>query len=112
LLRLHHACRLSVRNAWRQCLAERHHHRRPPNPDFALRIADGLTFPQLLDSLKAIAARHRIRGFDFVEVNPPLDVGTGATSYLGALVVTGFLGFICNQPWWAEQRDRAMAVPA
>lgn len=73
---------------------------------------DGLTFPQLMDSLKAIAARHRIRGFDFVEVNPPLDVGTGATSYLGALVVTGFLGFICNQPWWAEQRDRAMAVSA
>jgi agmatinase len=66
---------------------------------------DGLTFAQLMASLKAIAERHRIRGFDFVEVNPPLDVGTGATCYLGALVVTGFLGYICNQPWWAEFRE-------
>lgn len=66
---------------------------------------DGLTFRQLMESLKAIARRHRIRGFDFVEVNPPLDIGTGATAYLGALVVTGFLGFISNQPWWAEIRD-------
>jgi agmatinase len=66
---------------------------------------DGLTFRQLMDGLKAIAARHRVRGFDFVEVNPLLDVGTGATSYLGALIVIGFLGFICNQPWWAASRD-------
>lgn len=68
---------------------------------------DGLTFRQLMDSLKAIAQRHRIRGFDFVEVNPPLDIGTGATAYLGALIVSGFLGFISNQPWWAEIRDAA-----
>ncbi len=66
---------------------------------------NGLTFMELMDSLKAIAERHRVRGFDFVEVNPPLDVGTGATAYLGALVVTGFLGFICNQPYWAEFRN-------
>ncbi|MFD2238610.1 arginase family protein [Aureimonas populi] len=72
---------------------------------------DGMTFPQLMGALRAIAERHRVRGFDFVEVNPPLDVGTGATAYLGALVVTGFLGFICNQPYWAEARD-AQGVPA
>lgn len=66
---------------------------------------DGMTFNQLMDALRAIAERHRVRGFDFVEVNPTLDVGTGATSYLGALIVTGFLGFICNQPWWTSQRD-------
>lgn len=68
---------------------------------------DGLGFRDLMDSLKAIAERHRIHGFDFVEVNPPLDVGTGATAYLGALIVTGFLGYICNQPWWAAMRDAA-----
>lgn len=70
---------------------------------------DGLSFAQLMAALKAIAARHRIRGFDFVEVNPPLDIGTGATAYLGALVVTGFLGYICNQPWWAEARETVAA---
>ncbi|MCB8877041.1 arginase family protein [Acidisoma silvae] len=68
---------------------------------------DGLTFTYLMDSLRAIAERHRIRGFDFVEVNPPLDIGTSATAYLGALIVTGFLGFISNQAWWAAMRDRA-----
>ncbi len=35
-----------------------------------------------------------IVGFDFVEVNPKLDVGTNITSYLGALTVAMFLGFI------------------
>ena len=35
-----------------------------------------------------------IVGFDFVEVNPKLDVGTNVTSYLGALTVAMFLGFI------------------
>jgi agmatinase len=38
-------------------------------------------------------------------VNPPLDIRTGATSYLGALVTAGFLGFICAQPW-RERRLR------
>ncbi len=61
---------------------------------------DGMGFRDLMESLREIAKRHRIRGFDFVEVNPPLDIGTGATSYLGALIVTEFLGHICNQPWW------------
>lgn len=63
---------------------------------------NGMGFRELMDSLRAIAQRHRVRGFDFVEVNPPLDIGTGATSYLGALIVTEFLGHICNQPRWAE----------
>lgn len=71
---------------------------------------DGMAFRELMESLKAIAERHRVRGFDFVEVNPPLDIGTGATSYLGALVVAGFLGFISNQPWWAKIRGTEEAV--
>jgi agmatinase len=70
---------------------------------------DGLTYRQLMDSLKAISLRHRICGFDFVEVNPPLDVAVGATAYLGALIVTGFLGYISNQLWWAQIRDAAPA---
>lgn len=67
---------------------------------------DGFDYRQLMAMLKAIAIRHEIIGFDFVEVNPPLDVPTGATSYLGALITVGFLGFICNQPWWRDRRAR------
>jgi agmatinase len=71
---------------------------------------NGLTYPELRDSLKAIAERHDIAGFDFVEVNPPLDVGTGVTAYLGALTVIEFLGHICAQPRWAARRNTRRAA--
>ncbi|MEM8689803.1 MAG: arginase family protein [Pseudomonadota bacterium] len=54
----------------------------------------GLTFEEMQDALKAISSSLNVVGFDFVEVNPPLDVGTGVTSYLGALTVAMFLGYI------------------
>ena len=54
----------------------------------------GLSFEEMQAGLKAIASRMNVVGFDFVEVNPPLDVGTGTTAYLGALTVAMFLGYI------------------
>ena len=57
---------------------------------------DGPTYDDVRATLHAIARRFRIVGFDFVEVNPLLDVGTGATSYLGALTVAQFLGYIAD----------------
>ena len=65
---------------------------------------NGMLYAELRDTLKAIAERNRVIGFDFVEVNPLLDVGTGVTAYLGAHTVIEFLGHICDQPWWAERR--------
>jgi agmatinase len=65
---------------------------------------DGMSYADLRDTLKAIAQRHDVAGFDFVEVNPLLDVRTGVTSYLGALTVVEFLGQICAQPRWAARR--------
>ncbi len=70
---------------------------------------NGMTYAELRDTLKAIAQRANVVGFDFVEVNPQLDIGTGVTSYLGAHTVVEFLGHICEQPWWAAKRDRWMA---
>ncbi len=54
----------------------------------------GFSFEELRDTLAAIAGRTRVAGFDFVEVNPTLDVATGLTSYLGALTIAIFMGFI------------------
>jgi agmatinase len=71
---------------------------------------NGMSYVELRDSLKAIAERHDIAGFDFVEVNPPLDVGTGVTAYLGALTVIEFLGHICAQPRWAARRSARLAA--
>jgi agmatinase len=70
---------------------------------------NGMTYAELRDSLQAIAAHSRVVGFDFVEVNPQLDVGTGVTSYLGAHTVIEFLGHICDQPTWAKRRDSFLA---
>jgi agmatinase len=65
---------------------------------------DGLSYGELRASLKAIAARLDVAGFDLVEINPPLDVPTGATAYLGAHTIIEFLGHICAQPRWAARR--------
>ena len=61
---------------------------------------NGLSYAELRDTLSAIATRLEVVGFDFVEVNPLLDVGTGITAYLGTLTVVEFLGQICAQPRW------------
>ena len=61
---------------------------------------NGMTYAELRDTLTAIAEHTDVIGFDLVEVNPTLDVGTGATSYLAAHTVVEFLGNICLQPRW------------
>jgi agmatinase len=61
---------------------------------------NGLTYAELRDCFAAICGRNELVGFDFVEVCPPLDVGTGATSYLGAHVLVECLGLICASDWW------------
>lgn len=67
---------------------------------------NGMTYAELRDTLKAIAERTHVIGFDLVEINPQLDVGTGITSYLGAHTVVEFLGHICEQPYWASRRNQ------
>jgi agmatinase len=67
---------------------------------------NGMSYAELRDILIAIAGRLEVVGFDFVEVNPKLDVGTGITSYLGAHTMLEFLGAICEQPWWHRRTGR------
>jgi len=66
---------------------------------------NGMTYSELRDTLVALANRSEIVGFDLVEVNPQLDVGTGITSYLAAHTILEFLGHICDQPAWAARRN-------
>ena len=65
---------------------------------------DGLLYAELRDALVALAERTEVIGFDLVEVNPLLDVGTGVTSYLAAHTMVEFLGHICAQSRWASRR--------
>ncbi len=64
---------------------------------------DGISYAELRSTLAALAATFRVVGFDLVEVNPLLDVGTGATSYLAAHTVIEFLGEICDQADWRSR---------
>jgi agmatinase len=66
---------------------------------------NGLTYDELRDALVGLAEHTEVVGFDLVEVNPLLDVGTGLTSYLAAHTIVEFLGQICAQPRWAARRD-------
>ena len=66
---------------------------------------NGMTYAELRDSLAALAKHTKIVGFDLVEVNPQLDVGTGITSYLAAHTMMEFLGQICDQPRWVANRN-------
>jgi agmatinase len=65
---------------------------------------DGLSYDDLRSSLVTIAEHLDVVGFDLVEVNPLLDVATGATSYLAAHTIVEFLGRICAQPRWTTSR--------
>ncbi|MGH3359218.1 MAG: arginase family protein, partial [Nocardioidaceae bacterium] len=55
---------------------------------------NGMAYEEFMASLRAIAKRCEIVGFDLVEVSPPLDVRTQVTSYLGAHTIIEFLGHI------------------
>ncbi len=59
---------------------------------------EGMQYGELRALFTALAARMHVVGFDVVEVNPLLDVGTGATSYLAAHMVVEFLGRILAEP--------------
>ena len=65
---------------------------------------NGMTYSELRDSLSVLAKHANIIGFDLVEVNPQLDVGTGITSYMGAHTIMEFMGQICDQPRWITKR--------
>jgi agmatinase len=65
---------------------------------------NGMGYAELRDALRGIARRLDVVGFDLVEVNPVLDVGTGVTAYLGAHTAIEFLGHICDQPRWVARR--------
>jgi len=69
----------------------------------------GMTYEELRDTLVALCGHAEIAGFDLVEVNPMLDVGTGVTSYLAAHTVIEFLCAICDQPNWKAARHRPNA---
>jgi agmatinase len=65
---------------------------------------NGMSYADMRDTLFALAEHTEIVGFDLVEVNPMLDVGTGITSYLAAHTILEFLGRICDQERWKSAR--------
>jgi agmatinase len=73
---------------------------------------NGMQYSDLRETLFAIAEHAEVVGFDLVEVNPQLDVGTGVTSYLAAHTIIEFLGRICAQRRWVEAHDHRIGGSA
>jgi agmatinase len=66
----------------------------------------GMHYEELREALFGLAEHTDVIGFDLVEVNPMLDVGTGVTSYLAAHTIVEFLGRICAQARWTARTER------
>jgi agmatinase len=66
---------------------------------------NGMQYAELRGALFSLAEHADVVGFDLVEVNPQLDVGTGITSYLAAHTIVEFLARICAQSRWGTRRD-------
>ncbi len=66
---------------------------------------NGMAYAELRDILIELAQYTEIVGFDLVEVNPQIDIGSGITSYLAAHTILEFLGHICDQPRWVARRE-------
>src|SRR5262249_4774507 len=66
----------------------------------------GMRYEALRAAVVGLAERTDVIGFDLVEVNPMLDVGTGVTSYLAAHTIVEFLSRICAQPRWTARTER------
>ncbi len=69
----------------------------------------GLSFDELRESLFAIASHAPVVGIDLVEINPMLDVASGATSLLGAQLLLEMLGRVVEHPGYATRRGSARA---
>lgn len=69
-------------------------------PGCASAEPNGMRYDELRDALQVLLQRMDIIGLDLVEVNPQLDVPTGATSYLAAHLLVETLGmlFALRQP--------------
>jgi len=67
---------------------------------------DGMSYRDLSNTLLYIAKTFDVVGFDLVEVNPQLDIGTGATAYLAAYLILEFLGYVAAQPRWSARHQK------
>jgi agmatinase len=65
---------------------------------------NGLTYDELRQTLFAIARTREVIGFDLVEVNPMIDVGSDNTSLIGAQLIIEFLGRIVEHPGYRKRR--------
>jgi agmatinase len=68
---------------------------------------NGLTYNELRDALVAIAEFSEVVGFDLVEVNPMIDVGSDNTSLLASQLIIEFLGRVVEHPAYRAKHPRS-----
>lgn len=76
----------------------------PLVPGCASAEPGGLLFDELRAALSALARHAPVVGFDLVELNPMLDVPSGATALLAAHLVIDLMGRLVEHPAHAARR--------
>lgn len=81
----------------------------PLVPGCASGELSGFTYDELREAVFALARHTEIVGFDIVEINPMLDVASGATSFLGAQLAIELMARVVEHPAYLERKGRVSA---
>lgn len=72
----------------------------------------GFTYDELREAVFALASHTEIVGFDIVEINPMLDVASGATALLGAQLAIELMARLVEHPAYLERKGRLSGTNA
>jgi agmatinase len=79
----------------------------PLVPGCASAELNGLTYRELRDAAFAVAAHSEVVGLDVVEINPMIDVPSGATSLIGAQLAMELMGRVVEHPAYLARKQRS-----
>ncbi len=81
----------------------------PLVPGCASGELSGFTYDELREAVFALAKHSEIVGFDIVEINPMLDVASGATAFLGAQLAIELMARLVEHPDYLQRKGRLTA---
>lgn len=84
----------------------------PIVPGCASAELGGLTYAELRQICFAVAQRMEVVGFDIVEINPMIDVPSGATSLIGAQLALELMGRVVEHPAYLSRKGRLAGATA
>lgn len=81
----------------------------PLVPGCASAELGGFTYQEVRDAAFAVARHREVVGFDIVEINPLIDVPSGATSLIGAQLAVELMARVVEHPDYLARKGRTPA---